>query len=134
MYESGGLPLLTLFTFAPVLGTLVLLLIPSRRADIIKTVAAAAAAVPMLVGFYVFWVYKDTGELQYRESLLWIDGLNVYYRLGIDGISAPMVVLSGLVGFIAVVASWGIEKQIKGYFALILLLLTGPEKSSDAFT
>jgi hypothetical protein len=63
--------------------------------------------------------------MQYRESLLWIDGLNVYYRLGIDGISAPMVVLSGLVGFIAVVASWGIEKQIKGYFALILLLLTG---------
>src|SRR5207248_11305592 len=36
-----------------------------------------------------------------------------------------MIVLSGLVGFIAVVASWGIEKQIKGYFALILMLLTG---------
>ena len=51
--------------------------------------------------------------------------MNAFYKLGIDGLSAPMLVLSGLVGFIAVVASWGIEKQIKGYFALILLLLAG---------
>ena len=122
---TTGFPLLTLFTFTPVLGMLAILLLPSKRADIIKTVAAAAAAVPALLGVYVLFVFKDSGQLQYRESFLWIDGLNVYYALGIDGISAPMIVLSGLVGFIAVVASWGIEKQIKGYFALILLLLTG---------
>jgi NADH-quinone oxidoreductase subunit M len=120
-----GFPILSLYTFAPVLGMLAIFCIPAKRGDIIKTVAAAAAAVPLIIGIYLFFVFRDTGAIQYYESALWIDGLNVYYKLGMDGISAPMVVLSGLVGFIAVVASWGIEKQIKGYFALILLLLTG---------
>jgi len=118
-------PLLSLYIFAPVLGMLAILLVPSKRADIIKTVAAAAAAIPMCIGIYIFCAYKDTGALQYRENLLWIEGLNVHYALGIDGISVPMIILSGVVGFVAVVASWGIEKQIKGYFALILLLLAG---------
>lgn len=125
MYELMDWPLLSLFTFAPALGTVVVLLIPSRRADIIKTVASAAAAIPMLLGVYVFFAYRDTGNITYYESHKWIDGLNVWYRMGIDGLSVPMIILSGVVGFIAVVASWGIEKQVKGYFALILLLLTG---------
>ena len=118
-------PLLSLFVFAPTLGMLAIFCIPSKRDDIIKTVGAAAAAIPLLVGIYLFCVFRDDGKIHYYESLPWIKGLNVYYKLGMDGISAPMVVLSGLVGFLAVVASWGIEKQVKGYYALILLLLTG---------
>jgi NADH-quinone oxidoreductase subunit M len=125
MFEAADFPLLTLFTFAPVIGMVVILLLPSRSHDIIKTVASAFAAVPMLLGLYILLSYKDTGLIQYRESLPWIETLNVRYTLGIDGLSSPMIVLSGIVGFLAVVASWGIEKQVKGYFALILLLLTG---------
>jgi len=120
-----GFPLLTLFTFVPALGMIVVLLLPTKRDEIVKTVAAAAAAVPALLGLYVLFFFRDTGAVQYRETFLWISGLNIYYGLGMDGLSAPMVVLSGLVGFVAVIASWGIEKQVKGYFALILLLLTG---------
>ncbi|HYG75455.1 MAG TPA: NADH-quinone oxidoreductase subunit M [Planctomycetota bacterium] len=118
-------PILSLFVFAPVLGMLAIFCIPAKRGDIMKTVAAAAAAVPLLIGIYLFFSFRDDGRIHYYESLPWIKGLNVYYKLGMDGISAPMVVLSGLVGFLAVVASWGIEKQVKGYFALILLLLAG---------
>jgi NADH-quinone oxidoreductase subunit M len=120
-----GLPLLSLYIFAPVLGMLAIFCVPSKRADIIKTIAAAAAAVPLFIGGYLFFAFKDDGRMHYYESISWISGLNVFYKVGLDGISAPMIVLSGLVGFIAVVASWGIEKQIKGYFALILMLLTG---------
>ena len=120
-----GLPLLSLYIFAPVIGMLAIFCVPSKRADIIKTIAAASAAVPLFIGAYLFFAFKDDGKLHYYESIPWIGGLNVFYKVGMDGISAPMIVLSGLVGFIAVVASWGIEKQIKGYFALILMLLTG---------
>src|ERR1044071_10435253 len=45
--------------------------------------------------------------------------------LGIDGLSLLMVILTALISFIAVFASWGIEKSVKGYFALFLLLDTG---------
>jgi NADH-quinone oxidoreductase subunit M len=118
-------PVLSLFVFAPVLGMLTVFCIPSRRGDIIKTVAAASAALSLFIGLYMLLAFRDTGGIQYTENHVWIRGLNVFYNLGIDGISAPMIVLSGLVGFIAVIASWGIEKQVKGYFALLLLLLTG---------
>ncbi|MCY3021607.1 MAG: NADH-quinone oxidoreductase subunit M [Planctomycetota bacterium] len=122
-----GFPLLSLYIFAPVLGMLAIFCIPSKRGDIIKTIAAVAGAVPLFVGIYLFCVFRDDGHVHLYENALWVNGekLHVYYKLGMDGISAPMVLLSGLVGFIAVVASWGIEKQVKGYFALILLLLTG---------
>ena len=124
--EQSGFPLLSLYIFAPVLGMAAVLCIPSKRGDIIKTVASAAAAVPLIIGAYLFFAYKDTGAIKYYESHEWIGFLKAYYKVGMDGLSAPMLVLSGLVGFIAVVASWGIEKQVKGYFALILLLLMIP--------
>jgi NADH-quinone oxidoreductase subunit M len=123
--EQSGFPLLSLYVFAPVLGMAAVLCIPSKRGDIIKTVASAAAALPLIIGIYLFFTFKDTGTIHYYESHSWLGGLNAFYKLGMDGLSAPMLVLSGLVGFISVVASWGIEKQVKGYFALILLLLAG---------
>ncbi|HYF49804.1 MAG TPA: NADH-quinone oxidoreductase subunit M [Planctomycetota bacterium] len=118
-------PLLTTFVFAPLLGMLAVLCIPSRRESLIRHAAALAAAVPLIIGVYVLLAFRDHGTVQYRESAEWIGGLHVYYYLGIDGISAPLLVLSGLIGFIAVVASFGISTQVKGYFALLLLLLTG---------
>src|SRR5579862_7366400 len=118
-------PLLSLYVFAPVLGMAAVLCIPSKYSDIVKTTAAAFAAIPLIIGIYLFFAFRDTGTIHYYESHLWLGSLNAYYKLGMDGLSAPMLVLSGLVGFISVVASWGIDKQVKGYFALILLLLAG---------
>ena len=56
---------------------------------------------------------------------MWIPSFNVEYFVGVDGISITMVLLTALVSLVAVVASFGIEKQLKGYFALFLLLETG---------
>lgn len=126
--EQGGFPLLSLYVFAPILGMAAILCVPNKdneNSNIIKTIACAAAAIPLAIGIFLFFSFSDDGRIHYYESRLWITGLNAYYKLGMDGLSAPMLVLSGLVGFISVVASWGIHKQIKGYFALILMLLSG---------
>ena len=53
----------------------------------------------------------------------WIPHFNIQYYLGLDGISLSLVVLTGLVSVLACLASWNIEKQVKGYFALYLLLV-----------
>jgi len=55
----------------------------------------------------------------------WIDRFDVDYALGVDGISLPLVVLTTLITFLAVVASWKIDTSVRGYLALILLLETG---------
>ncbi|MCA9095217.1 MAG: NADH-quinone oxidoreductase subunit M, partial [Planctomycetaceae bacterium] len=55
----------------------------------------------------------------------WIKSWNIYYRLGYDGISLPLVLLTGLISALATLASWSIKKQVKGYLILFLLLETG---------
>src|SRR5271166_3833695 len=60
------------------------------------------------------------GDLVVRRE--WIPYFNIQYYLGLDGISLSLVVLTGLVSVLACLASWNIEKQVKGYYALYLLL------------
>ncbi|MGL4422240.1 MAG: complex I subunit 4 family protein [Gemmataceae bacterium] len=55
----------------------------------------------------------------------WIDRFDIHFTLGVDGINLMLVVLSALVLFFAAIASWTIEKHLKGYLALLLLLETG---------
>jgi len=58
-------------------------------------------------------------------GISWIGNVKVDYFLGIDGLSMPMVLLTALISFIAAISSWTIEKSVKGYFALFLLLDAG---------
>jgi NADH-quinone oxidoreductase subunit M len=55
----------------------------------------------------------------------WIERFNIYFAVGVDGISMPLILLTTIVTFLSVLASWGIEKQVKGYMALLLFLETG---------
>lgn len=66
-------------------------------------------------------INDPAGDLVARRP--WIPAFNIQYYLGLDGISTSLVVLTGLVSVLACLASWNIEKQTKGYFALFLLLL-----------
>ncbi|MFI5458583.1 MAG: NuoM family protein [Isosphaerales bacterium] len=63
---------------------------------------------------------RGENDLVVRRA--WIPYFNIQYYLGVDGISLSLVVLTGLVGVLACLASWTIDKQVKGYFALYLLL------------
>jgi len=104
----------------------VILFIPSGRKEIIKTVAAAAAAVPLILAVQLFIKFDRTSSgFQFVEHYTWIESFNIEYFMGIDGLSVPMVLLTALLSFICVIASWGIEKSVKGYFALFLLLEAG---------
>ncbi len=64
----------------------------------------------------------ETGENDLVVRRAWIPYFNIQYYLGLDGISLSLILLTGLVSVLACLASWGIEKQVKGYFSLYLLL------------
>ncbi|MCL0101750.1 NADH-quinone oxidoreductase subunit M, partial [Dehalococcoidia bacterium] len=66
----------------------------------------------------------DAGP-QFVEKHMWIDALNVQYFLGVDGLSTPLVALTGLLGLGAVIASWSIGQRVKEYFIWLLILETG---------
>ena len=64
-----------------------------------------------------------TGQNDLVVRRAWIPYFNIQYYLGLDGISLSLVVLTGLISVLACLASWNIDKQVKGYFALFLLLV-----------
>ncbi len=123
---------LTLMTFVPLLGAAVITFLPKDQHNLIRWTAAAFAAVPLLLAFWVWQTFNrgmagvdDLAGFQYVVQLPWIPAYNIEYFIGIDGLSAPMVLLTALLSFLCIFASWGISKQVKGYFALFLLLETG---------
>jgi NADH-quinone oxidoreductase subunit M len=117
---------LTLMTFLPLAGMAVILCLPARAHALIRQTAFAFTLPPLLMGIWLFQHFdRATTAFQYVERAPWIPSYNITYFMGIDGISISMVLLTALLCPICILASWGIDKGIKGYFALFLLLDTG---------
>ena len=127
---EGGI-LLSLITFVPILGMLVILFIPKKQHDIIRTIAGVATGIPLALSILLWFLFDPskggaTAEaMQFVERHAWIPTFHIQYYLGVDGLSVPLIFLNCLLLFIAVPASWKIEKGVKGYFMLLLLLETG---------
>ncbi len=119
--------LLSLMIFVPLLGMVVVFLLPNDREELIKRVALAFTLIPLILAVYLFITYnKLSADTQYFVSVPWIDTFHINYHVGIDGLSVTLLLLTALLGPICVLASWrNIEKGLKAYMALFLLLETG---------
>ena len=119
--------LLSFIIFAPAVGALLLaVLINDKNVEAIRMFSLGTTIVTFgaTLLLYMQFDYSVAG-IQMEVVRDWIPTWNIYYRLGVDGISLPLVILTSLVSLLACVASWSINKQHKGYFILFLLLETG---------
>jgi len=115
--------ILTYMTFIPIAGMVIVLCLPSAAHNLIRWTAAAATVPPLLLAIWLFANFDRTqAGFQFVEHYQWIPSFNIEYFVGVDGISITMVLLTALLSFLCMFASWGIEKAVKGYFALFLLL------------
>jgi NADH-quinone oxidoreductase subunit M len=121
--------LLTLTIFLPTIAAACLSVFrddsPGAISAMRNFAAAATAATFMLTLMVLSKFDSAVAGMQMQVAHEWIPSWNVYYRLGIDGISMPLILLTGLISFLAMLASWSITKQVKGYLILFLLLETG---------
>ena len=110
----------------PIIGMVAIAFIPRDKEDVIKITAAVATGLQFLLTL-VLWQNYDAGDggMQFMVRAEWIPSFNITYILGVDGLSLPMAILTALLCFIGVFVSWNINKAVKGYFALFLLLDTG---------
>src|SRR5579863_8723681 len=117
---------LTLITFIPLVGMVVILACPQSLKPAYKWIAAAST-VPQLV--IAAWLYANfdtaTTAIQFSERCPWIRAYHIFYFMGVDGISISMVLLTAIICFISVFASFSIDRGERGYYALLLLLDTG---------
>ena len=118
--------ILTAITFIPLLGTLVLMIIPKEKASVIK-VTALLFSLPSLVLSIILWFGYNyhTGGMQFSVNVPWIRDLGVNYHMGVDGLSVPMIFLTALLTTLSIIYSWIINERPKEYFWLFLLLATG---------
>src|SRR4051794_19640081 len=117
---------LSYMAFFPLAGAIAVLLLPSNRPNLIRWTSVIFTVPPLLLGVWLYRAFDPNNPgLQFVEKFAWIPGYNIQYYVGIDGISVSMVLLTALLSFICIFASWGIDKGVKGYFALFLLLDTG---------
>ncbi len=132
---DAHLLLLSLIVFLPALGAIVLAFLPSDRHDVLRYFTLAITVAVLLASFFglldPFNSFSQTkfdttaSEMQGVFNLPWIPSFDIYYSMGIDGISFPLIVLTALVSALAMVASWNITKYVKAYCILFLLLETG---------
>jgi len=119
--------ILSLVLFTPLAGLLVLLFIPGENKFLIRLWANIVAAAGFLVSLpLVFGFDRFKDGYQFLERADWIPSLGVQYLVGIDGISLLMVMLTTVMGFVAIFSSWtSINDRVKSYYAMFLLQQVG---------
>jgi NADH-quinone oxidoreductase subunit M len=117
---------LTWIIFLPVVGAVLIAIIPGLSSRAIKWLAAIFTAVPFALSIYLFAIFDKTaiGAIQFEEKVSWIPAINAHYHVGVDGISLPLVLLMAFLGLLVVLISWKINLRPREYFAWLLLLET----------
>lgn len=132
--------LLSLLIWVPVAVALGLAFIPNPRGryDTLIKQIAFFTLLPLfgllMIAYNQFENFLPT--MQYEEKINWLPSIGVTYHLGVDGPGMAMLVLSGLAGVVAALASWGIRERVRSYFALLLLAqsaVTGAIVARDMF-
>src|SRR5215217_507157 len=130
--------ILTLLIFIPLLFGVVIALIPSDWRRTFRYITLLATLVQLGISIYIYLNFKtghdfagvaNEAQYQFVQKLPWINlnlgtlgNMQIDYFVGIDGISAPLLVMASLVMVIAALSSWEIKSNLKGYFILFLVL------------
>lgn len=130
--------LLTILIFMPLAAATVMLLIPSAKRAAYKYIATITGTLQLVLSGGMYYLFHPKGAgvtegrlYQFTDQIPWIrldmgglGRLEIDYFVGVDGFSMPFLFLTALVMLIAVGASWNVQKSVKGYFILLMVLNT----------
>jgi NADH-quinone oxidoreductase subunit M len=124
LVEQLNWPILSVLTWLPIAGGIVMLLLGDRAVALGRWVALLTTAATFGIST-LLWIYFDTStaQMQFTEERSWIQAFNAWYSLGVDGISMPLILLTTFITPLVVIASWTvIEKRPAQYYAAFLIL------------
>src|SRR6478609_4225712 len=122
--------ILSVGTFLPMAGVLVMLFIPRREETLVKQVGILTAALTLAVGVWTLFLfnYDKAGDQQFFVSTSWIKPIRATYTIGLDGMSLPLYILSMLITLLVMIYSWDHIPEPgnpKAFFILMLVLQMG---------
>ena len=151
--EGFVFPVLSVIIFVPIVAAVIILFMNSEQRDLIRGVSIAAASIVFVLALAVYFSYNAGVEgiaanqvaiengngdlpgspgteafkdgLQFEEHVVWIESLGISYHLGVDGLNAPMVLLTGMVAVAGVLISWRIQDRTREFMAFFMLLVAG---------
>jgi NADH-quinone oxidoreductase subunit M len=125
--DLGGVPILSLVTFSPLAGAIVIAFLPRERAGLIRWAALVTSLVAFAASLALLAAFRPgTQGFQLVETADWIPAFGIQYKLGVDGISAALVVLTTTLTWISILASFGpIQDRVKEYMISFLVLEVG---------
>ncbi|MCB9452783.1 MAG: NADH-quinone oxidoreductase subunit M [Anaerolineaceae bacterium] len=150
MTDTFTFPILSVIIFVPIIAAVVMLFIDGSRRDLIRGISITAAVIVLALSATVYFGYNSqvdsvtlnqdtvseaggvgmatqlfTDGLRYEENIPWISSLGISYHLGVDGLNAPMVLLTGMVTVAGVLISWRIDDRTREFMAFFMLLVAG---------
>ncbi len=125
--DQIGFPLLSVITFLPLAGVLLILLVGRGKPAVYKVVSLVVTLAAFALSVWMLFAFKTKlPGMQFAENISWIKTLNIRYGMGVDGIAALLVFLTTLLGVIVIIASWNYVKDREmGFFISLLLLEVG---------
>ncbi|HEY6951482.1 MAG TPA: NADH-quinone oxidoreductase subunit M [Bacteroidota bacterium] len=119
--------IVSLVTFFPLAGVVVLFFVDPERKQAVKLVGVATSVVTFVLSLHLFFHFdSQAAGFQFVQQFIWISGLNISYHVGIDGLSLLMVLLTTFLTPLALLGTWNsIEHRVREYTMMILVLETG---------
>ena len=116
--------LLSILIWLPILGSIGVMMAGAQRPAMAKGLALVIAVATFVLGLPLFFAFDTTtAAMQFVEQRPWIEILNIQYYLGIDGFSAPLILLTMFFGVLVVIAGWrSIQKNVNQYMAAFLVM------------
>lgn len=136
--------------FVPIIAAVIILFINREQKDLVRGIAIGAAGICFILSLFVYLSYNgqvtelaerqdqllaEGGDnvgttmfddtLAFEEEYSWVPDLGINYHVGVDGLSAPMVLLTGMVAVAGVLVSWRIDDRTREFMAFFLLLVAG---------
>ncbi|MEZ4670465.1 MAG: NADH-quinone oxidoreductase subunit M [Anaerolineae bacterium] len=143
-------PILSVIVFTPIVAAVVMLFIDAHKRDLIRGIALTAAVIVLVLSAAVYFGYNSQVSalkpaldaiqqgggkyiatamfergLAFEESIPWVQSLGISYHLAVDGLNAPMVLLTGMVTLAGVLISWRIDDRTREFMAFFMLLVAG---------
>ena len=130
-------PILSLLIWLPIVGGLVVVAVGEQRAALARLLALVVSGLTFFLSITLFTAFDtSTAAMQFTEVKPWIETFNIYYSLGVDGFSVPLILLTTFFGVLVVIAGWeSIQRKVNQYMASFLImegLMVGVFSALDA--
>jgi NADH-quinone oxidoreductase subunit M len=121
-----GLPLLSIMAWAPFVSAIIIMFFARHRPLLVRLTALVGASISLIASVWLYYAYdRGAAGFQFQEQFSLVPSLGINYVLAIDGMSALLCLLTSIIIFGGVFASWTVKERGQEFYALLLLLVTG---------